>query len=94
MQNNGADAYEAVRCATAHLHVDDRNDVMSLMIIAIGEGRLKLSDAQSRVREFLRIHRYRPRVFGDARYSLDNPIGDDSNVTWLDTKTDADRLWG
>jgi hypothetical protein len=38
MQNNGADAYDAVRCATAHLHVVDRNDVMSLMIIAIGEG--------------------------------------------------------
>jgi hypothetical protein len=94
MKNDGADAYEAVLRATAHLHEDDRGDVMSRMYVAIGEGRLKLSDASARVGEFLKAHRHRPRALGDARYSLDNPLGDDSSATWLDTKTDADRLWG
>ena len=31
------------------------------------------------------------RVYGD--YSLNSPVGDEDGVTWLDTKTDADRLW-
>jgi hypothetical protein len=94
VNGNGFDAYEAVKQATAHLYVGDRDDVMSLMFIAIGERRLKPNDASARVGEFLREHRRRPRVFGDARFSLDNPLGDDSGMTWLDTKTDADRLWG
>jgi hypothetical protein len=94
MNENGCDAYEAVRQATRHLYAEDRDDVMSLMFVAIGEGRLKLRDASARVGEFLREHRRRPRVFGDARHSLDNPLGDGSSMTWLDTKTDADRLWG
>jgi hypothetical protein len=37
------------------------------------------------------IHRRRPNVFGS--YSLDTPIGEDGGMTWLDTKTDEDRLW-
>jgi hypothetical protein len=94
LRNDGEDAYDAVMRATAHLHEDDRGDVTSRMYVAIGEGRLKLSDARARVGEFLKDQRRRPRVYGDARYSLDNPLGDDSNATWLDTKTDANRLWG
>jgi hypothetical protein len=94
LQNNGLDAYKAIRRATAHLPEDDRDDVMSRMFVALGEGRLKLSEVSIRVAEFVKRQRYRPRVFGDARFSLDNPVGDDSNMTWLDTKTDADRLWG
>jgi len=93
MLNNGVDAYEAVRQATSHLWEGDRDDVMSLMFLAISEGRLKLSDAQVRVGEFLKAHRRRPRVYGDERFSLDNPVGEDSGLTWLDTKTDEDRLW-
>ncbi|MEH2543221.1 MULTISPECIES: hypothetical protein [unclassified Bradyrhizobium] len=93
-QNNGEDAYEAVRRATAHLHEHDRGDVMSRMYIAIGEGWLKLSEASARVDEFLRDHRRRPRVYGDQRFSLDIPLSDEGGATWLDTKTDADRLWG
>jgi hypothetical protein len=92
-QNNGEDAYEAVRNATAHLHEDERCDVMSRMYVAIAEGRLRLSEASSRVGEFLRDQRYRPRVFGDPRFSLDNPLGEEGGTTWLDTKTDADRFW-
>jgi hypothetical protein len=88
MINNGADAYEALRQATMHLYAEDRDDVMSLMFVAIGEGKLKLRDASARVGEFLREHRRRPRVFGDARYSLDNPLGDGGSMTWLDTKTE------
>jgi hypothetical protein len=38
MRNDGVDAYEAVMKATAHLHEDDRGDVMSRMYVAIGEG--------------------------------------------------------
>jgi hypothetical protein len=94
IQNNGEDAYEAVRKATAHLHEDERGDVISRMYIAIGEGKLKLSEASARVGEFLRDQRRRPRVYGDLRFSLDNPLADDSGMTWLDTKADADRLWG
>ncbi|MEY9539050.1 hypothetical protein ABIE85_002110 [Bradyrhizobium diazoefficiens] len=90
IRNDGEDAYEAVRQATAHLR-DERDDVMSRMFIAIAEGRLKLSEARARVGEFLANQRYRPRVYGD--YSLNSPVGDDEGVTWLDTKTDADRLW-
>ena len=93
MSNNGNDAYEAVRQATSHLWEGDRDDVMSLMFLAVSEGRLKLSDARARVGEFLKFHRRRPRVFGDERFSLDNPVGDESGLTWLDTKTDEDRLW-
>jgi hypothetical protein len=92
-QNNGEDAYEAVRNATAHLHEDERCDVMSRMYVAIAEGRLRLSEASSRVGGFLRDQRYRPRVFGDPRFSLDNPLGEEGGTTWLDTKTDADRFW-
>ncbi|OSJ22122.1 hypothetical protein BSZ19_46895 [Bradyrhizobium japonicum] len=93
MQNNGEDAYEAVRWATAHVPEDERDDVMSRMFVAIGEGRLRLSEARSRVGEFLKDQRRRPRVYGEARFSLDSPLNDDSGMTWLDTKTDADRLW-
>jgi hypothetical protein len=94
MENGGADAYEAIRAATAHLHELERGDVMSLMFVAVAEQRLDPSNAAANVGKFLKIHRQRPRVFGDANFSLDNPVGDDSGMAWLDTKTDADRLWG
>jgi hypothetical protein len=90
-RNNGVDAYEAVRLATAHVPADERDDVMSRMFVAVAEGRLRLSETSSRVGEFVRAHRSRPRVLGD--YSLDKPLGDGSTMTWLDTKTEADRLW-
>lgn len=90
-RNDGEDAYEAVRRATAHLWGEERDDVMSRMFIAIAEGRLKLSEARSRVGEFLSDQRYRPRTYGD--YSLNSPIGDEDGKTWLDTLTDANRLW-
>lgn len=93
-RNDGQDAYEAVRQATAHIPDEERDDVMSRMFVAIAEGRLKLRDVSSRVLEFLAEQRRRPRVYGEARFSLDNPLGDDSGMTWLDTKGDADRLWG
>lgn len=90
-RNDGEDAYEAVWQATAHLSRDERGDVMSRMFLAVAEGRLRLSDARARVGEFLSDQRYRPRVYGE--YSLNSPVGDDDGLTWLDTKTDADRLW-
>lgn len=90
-RNEGEDAYEAVRRATAHLSKYERGDVMSRMLVAIAEGRLRLSDASARVDEFLADQRHRPRVYGD--YSLNSPVGDEDGVTCLDTKTDADRLW-
>jgi hypothetical protein len=93
IRNNGADAYEAVRWATAHVSEDERADIMSIMFIAVAEGRLKLSEASARVGEFLRIHRRHPRVLGDKMLRLDAPLGEDSNSTWLDTLSDADRLW-
>jgi hypothetical protein len=92
-RNNGEDAYEAVRLATVHVSTEERDDVMSRMFLAIAEGRLRLSEASSRVGEFLKDQRRRPRVFGDLRFSLDSPLGDEDGATWLDTKTDADRLW-
>ena len=52
LKNDGEDAYDAVRRATAHLHEAERGDVMSRMYVAIGEGRLKLSDARARVGDF------------------------------------------
>jgi hypothetical protein len=92
-QNNGEDAYEAVRSATAHVSEDERDDVMSRMFLAIAEGRLTIAEARYRVAEFVKDQRRRPRVYGDAYFSLDASVGEDSDMTWLDTKTDADRLW-
>jgi hypothetical protein len=92
MLNNGVDAFEAVRRATAGIWEGDRDDVQTLMWIDIAENKLKISDCTpERTREYLKIHRRRPNVFGS--YSLDTPIGEDSGMTWLDTKTDGDRLW-
>jgi hypothetical protein len=92
LRNNGADAFEAVQRATAGIGEDDRGDVQSLMWIAIGANKLQLPDCTpEKAREYLKIHRRRPNVYGS--YSLDTPIGEDSGMTWLDTKTDEDRLW-
>ncbi|SIO66927.1 hypothetical protein SAMN05443247_11540 [Bradyrhizobium erythrophlei] len=95
LRNDGLDAFNAIQRATAHIWEGDRGDVQSLMYIAIGERRLSLSSCtRAAADKFLEQHRKRPRVLGDARYSLDNPLGDDSGMTWLDTKMEADRLWG
>jgi hypothetical protein len=92
MLNNGIDAFEVVRSATAGIWEGDRGDVQTLMWIDIAEGKLKISDCTpEKAREYLKIHRRRPNVFGS--YSLDTPIGEDSGMTWLDTKTDEDGLW-
>ena len=78
--------------ATEGMWGDERGDVQSLMYIDLGEGKLKLSECTpERAREYLKIHRRRPNVYGS--YSLDTPIGDEGGITWLDTKTDEDRLW-
>jgi hypothetical protein len=92
MRNNGHDAFEAVQRATVEIWEDDRGDVQTLMWIDIGEGKLKLPDCSpEKAREYLKIHKRRPSVFGS--YSLDASIGEESGMTWLDTKTDEDRLW-
>jgi hypothetical protein len=82
LRNNGADAYEAVQHACAHLWEGERGDVMSLMFVDVSEGRLKISDCAARVDEYRRRHNRRPRAWGD--YSLDAPIGEDGSATWLD----------
>jgi hypothetical protein len=88
-RNNGADAYEAIARATAHLWGGERGDVMSLMFLAAAEGRLLPRDAAARLPEFLREHR---RQFGKwGPLSLDAPIFGDSTTTLGDTVTTG--LW-
>jgi hypothetical protein len=92
LRNNGVDSFEAVQRATVGIWEDDRGDVQALMWIAIVENKLSLRDCTpAKANEYLKIHRRRPNVFGS--YSLDTPIGEDIGMTWLDTKTDEDRLW-
>jgi hypothetical protein len=92
LRNDGADAYDAIIRATSHIWEGDRGDVQALMWIDVAENRLKLPDCTpEKAREYLKIHNRRPNVFGS--YSLDTPIGEDGGMTWLDTKTDEDRLW-
>jgi hypothetical protein len=62
---------------------------MSLMFLAAAEGRLLLRDAATRLPEFIKLHRYRPRVFGDR--SLDVPIFEDGATTFGDRITTG--LW-
>jgi hypothetical protein len=76
LRNDGADAWQAIRAATAHLGAD-QDDVASLMFVALGERRLKLSEALARVGEFVKLYRYRPRALGDAYLSLDMTAGED-----------------
>lgn len=83
MRNNGTEAFEAIHRATVNVWEGERDDVMSLMFVALAEGRLQLADATDRVGDFVKVHRYRPRVFGDS--SLDKPVSHDSNTTLLDT---------
>jgi len=85
LSNQGHDAFEAIMRATANLWEGDRGDVMSLMFVAIAEGRLLPRDAAARLPEFVKLHRYRPRVYGDR--SLDAPLYDDSSLTLGDTIT-------
>jgi hypothetical protein len=72
LRDAGFNAFEVVRRATSQIWAGDRDDVMSLMFVAIAEGRLKLADVSAGVDEFLGTHRHRPRALGDARFSLDN----------------------
>jgi hypothetical protein len=92
LRNNGTDAFDAIQRATSHLWDGERADVMSLMFVAVAEGRLKIADACARLGEFVKAHRYRPRVFGDS--SLDKPLWIDSNATLLDTlASGSSGLW-
>jgi hypothetical protein len=91
MLNHGLDAFDAVTRACAHLWEGERGDVRSLMLADVAENKLKLSDCAARVHEYRTRHNRRPRSWGD--YSLDAMIGD-GTTTWLDTKSDEDRLWG
>jgi hypothetical protein len=89
IRNDGRDAWEAVRRAVQYLPDDEQGDVMGLMFVAIGEGKLRLADCAARVKEFGKAHRYRPRVYGDR--SLDAPLYDDGFLTLGDTVTHG--LW-
>jgi hypothetical protein len=95
LRNDGAEAHEAIKRATAHIWEGDRGDVQGLMWLAALQGLLTRRDCTpAKANEYLRIHNHRPRTLGDARYSLDATIGEDGTATWLDTKTDEDhRLW-
>jgi len=85
LRNDGEDAFEAVRRATFNLWEGERGDVMSLMFIAVAEGRLLPKDAAVRMPEFLREH---PRQFGRfGPLSLDAPLFTDSATTLGDTVT-------
>jgi hypothetical protein len=53
LRNDGADAYEAITRATVSLWEGERGDVMSLMFLAIAEGRLMPRHAEARMQEFL-----------------------------------------
>lgn len=53
LKNNGADAFEAVTRATSGLWEGERGDIMSLMFVAMGEGRLHPRDAAKRLPEYV-----------------------------------------
>jgi hypothetical protein len=57
----------------------ERGDVMSLMFVAIAEGRLMPKQAEPRMPEFLREHRRQFSKFGPL--SLDAPIFSDGTTT-------------
>jgi hypothetical protein len=89
LHNNGTSAYDAGLRATANLWEGERGDVMSLMFLAIAEGRLLPRDAERRMPEFLREHRRQFSKFGPL--SLDAQIFGDGTVTLGDTVTTG--LW-
>jgi hypothetical protein len=89
LRNDGADAYEAITGATVSLWEGERGDVMSLMFVAVAEGRLLAREAAARLPEFLRQHRRQFSKFGPL--SLDAPIFADSATTLGDTITTG--LW-
>jgi hypothetical protein len=88
-RNNGSDVFQAIQRATASIGEWERGDVMSLMFIAVAEGRLLPRDAARRMPEFLREHRRQFGKFGPV--SLDRPLFDDGSVTLGDTITTG--LW-
>lgn len=94
LRNNGADAYAAIMEATARLWEGERGDIVSLMFLAVAEGRLLPRDAVRRLPEFVRQHR---RQFGKFRSeglapaSLDRLLFDDGTMTLRDTITTG--LW-
>lgn len=73
---DGVNAYEAIMRATSHLWEGERSDIISLMFVAIGEGRLLPRDAEERLAEFVLEHRRQFSKFGPD--SLDRPLYDDS----------------
>lgn len=66
------------------------------MFLALAEGRLKLADIPARVREFVRAqnHADRNSVFNPwGHLSLDKPLNDDSDATFMDVIREDQRLW-
>ena len=97
IRNDGADAYQAIMSATRDLALEIRNDVQGDMFIAIAEGRLRIADIPSRVQEFrlARNRADRNSVFNPwGHISLDKPLNDDSDSTFLDVIREDQRLWG
>jgi hypothetical protein len=90
-RNYGRDVFQAIRRATASIGEWERGDVMSLMFIAVAENRLNLADADDRVEEFVKVHRRRPRVYGES--SLDKPVSFDSSATLLDMLSTESGSW-
>lgn len=89
LKNEGADAYEAIMRATAHLWEGERGDVMSLMFLAVAEGKLDPRQAESRLPEFVREHRRQFSKFGPV--SLDAPAYGEGATTIGDLVTTG--LW-
>lgn len=90
LRNDGADAFEVIMRATSRLWEGERGDIMSLMFVAVAEGRLLPRDAEKRLPEFVREHRRQFQgKFGQL--SLDQPLFDDSGLTLGDTITTG--LW-
>lgn len=94
-RNDGADAFAAIKAATASLPDQIRDDVQSAMFLAAAEGRLKPRDAARRVREFVTAHNRQFSKFvpngGGIMQSLDQQVYDDGPTRLVDTVTRG--LW-
>ncbi len=97
LKNNGKDGWEAIMAATIRLPDFLRSDVQAAMFLAMAEGKLRPSDAASRVREFVTQHnrmftQYVPGTSNAGKMlSLDQPVYEDGMMTRADTVTRG--LW-
>lgn len=89
LRNDGADAFEAITRATSHLWEGERGDVVSLMFVAVAEGKLLPRDAEKRLAEFVREQRRQFSKFGPV--SLDAPAYSEGATTIGDLVTRG--LW-